>query len=112
MKVEFSGPVCEAAFGSLAPRVLEETRGARTLAIRMDSCLMLTDRPPAVADGYQGNTAPGCVIVRADQFDIWSDYAAMLAQVGIRRIVFLDSQLHLARLWVERRSLLHVLPAL
>lgn len=111
--VDFFGPWNEGAFQMLVPQVLEATQHARVLLINTQQCLMLTDsRKDAQVSGYSGKTPPGCLIVRADQFDYWSRLAVRLAREGIRRVVFLDSQLPLAHQWLQRRSLPDALPAL
>ena len=87
------------------------TCGAPVVVIRLDGSAHIMDKVPEA--GYQGKFSPeGCFIVRRDQFALWSGYAEKLAQQGIKRVVFLDSQLNQALRWVQRRSLLRALPAL
>jgi hypothetical protein len=113
MAAVYSGPVSAATFRTLSPLVLAATRGASVIVIRMDGCLTLMESPPHVPQGAYAVAAPdGCVIVRADQIDLWSGYAERMAQHGIRRVIFLDSQLPLALQWLARRSLLRALPEL
>lgn len=66
--------------------------------------MMMGDIPTTPSDAYKLAQPPACVIVRADQYDLWSDYAIQLSAHGVRRVVFLDSQIDLALLWLERRS--------
>ena len=105
MEAAYSGPMCAGAFGVLAPQVLAATGGAEALLIRIDGCLTLMSKPLQVPEGtYKTSVPDGCVVVRADQLDFWVDYAADMALRGVRRVVFLDSQLPLVLMWLERRS--------
>lgn len=103
MQAIYSGPVCAGAFGVLSPQVLRATGCAKALLIRMDGCLTLMARPLQVQDD-QERAPEGCVVVRADQLDFWVNYAADMALRGVRRVVFLDSQIQLALMWLDRRS--------
>lgn len=106
--VVYSGPLCIKALLSIAPQVLRATCGAQALMVRLDGCLMaMGGGVPVLGDAQ---SAPGCLIVRADQFDAWSDYGVRSARLGVRRIVFLDSQIVLAQQWLARRSLPQALP--
>lgn len=105
MQASYYGPLCERAFEHLAPQVLDATKDASALMVRMDASLMMMGRLPVPPiDGYKLAPPPACVIVRADQYAVWSDYAISLSAHGVRRVVFLDSQMDLALLWLERRS--------
>ena len=109
----FHGSLCLAAFEAIVPRVLGEACAATVLVVRMDGSLTAMRRTPKVQESAYGGVSPeGCIIVRRDQSALWSAYADNLAQYGIRRVVFLDSQLAAALRWVQRRSLLRALPAL
>ena len=113
MSAVFHGPLCLAAFEAIAPRVLGATCAAAVLVVRMDGGLTAMSQTPQVPALAYADLAPeGCIIVRRDQSALWSAYAESLAQFGIRRVVFLDSQLAAALRWVQRRSLLRALPAL
>ena len=105
MEAAYTGPVCAGAFGVLEPQVMAATGGAKALLIRMDGCLTLMTRPLQVPeDAYKKSSPDGCMVVRADQLDFWADYAADMALRGVRRVVFLDSQIPLVLMWLERRS--------
>lgn len=112
-EVVYSGPLTAAAFNALAPLALDETKEALALMIRVDGCLVLMDGPIDLPDKVHDKIGPpGCLIVRQDQRDFWCGYAATLSRRGVRRIVFLDSQLELARQWVDRQISLRTLPRL
>lgn len=57
---------------------------------------------PMGFEDYQ--SPPGCVIVRKDQLHVFREYSAMLAEHGIRRLVFEQSQVALAQQWIAARS--------
>lgn len=101
--VGYFGPLCGRAFARIAPQVMAEIGGADAAMIRMDACLWLAGATPGIHP-QPGPMPPACVVVRADQFDVWTRYAAAAAEAGFRRIVFLDSQLELAQEWLLRQS--------
>jgi hypothetical protein len=111
-KVEYLGPISETAFVYLARKVLLATKPAKVLDIHMQRCLMLAQRAAVPVGEYQHNATPGCVIVRPDQYEAWSAYAHDLALIGVKRVVFLESQRPLAKLWLERQQQRHDLPRL
>ena len=105
MEAAFSGPLCARAFSVLTPQVLAATGGAEALLIRMDACLTVMSRPLQMPDdAFNQRTPDGCIVVRADQLQLWVEHAADMALRGVRRVVFLDSQLPLVMMWLERRS--------
>lgn len=109
-KVEYSGPLSDDAFDVLAPQVRAATHDANAIMFRMDGCLLMMAQRPAPSGRYQVDSPPACVIVSPGQYDYWVERSAMLAKNGIRRVVFLTSQLPLALLWLERRSSRRALP--
>lgn len=106
--VTYSGPITNASYSALLPLATRATQGAAALMIRLDGCL--TTLSDAMPDSVV--TPEGCLVVRPDQFDFWSDYAKKSARSGVMRVVFLDSQLSLAHCWLARRALPRALPAL
>ena len=97
----YSGPICVQAFDNLRARVIESSAGANCMIMRMDKSLTLMACRPKLPGGtYPVGAAPGAVIVRDDQYAMWSDYADAMADMGVRRVVFRDSQLELCREWV------------
>lgn len=97
---DYSGVLCQTSFEWLRPRVVQSSAGALCAVIRMDKTLSLMTTAPQAAQ-YPAFSIPGAVIVRADQYDLWADYAQAMASVNIRRAVFLDSQLGVCRQWVD-----------
>lgn len=105
MLVTYSGPISLFAFEELAGRVLWATNGADALMVRVDGCVLLMDQPAADSGAaHAPHAPPACIIVRPEQAAYWTAYAALLAASGIRRVVFLDSQLELAAEWLQRQS--------
>ena len=112
-KITYSGPLTAAAFNALAPQLFKETQEARSLLIRMEGCLtLMANLGETLTNSYNSVNVPGCVIVREDQRDFWADYATVLSKQGVRRLVFLDSQLPLALDWLEQRPLRNALKSL
>lgn len=99
-EVDYSGPISSNAFKVLRDLVTEAAPLASCFVIRMDKSLTMMGTPPAALTGVKG-AAPGAVIVREDQYELWRAYAAAMSHVGVIRIVFLESQLALCREWVD-----------
>lgn len=98
----YTGPLCDQAFAVLRPRVVTAVTGAQCLVLRMDRSLCLMGEAPGIPDGaYRRGAAPGAVIVRPEQLDLWKDYARAMSSVGVRRGIFLNSELELCREWVD-----------
>lgn len=104
----YSGPLCANGMDELRARVVRSTKGAQCLVLRMDSALMMMAAAPTPATAvYSFNAAPGAVIVRPDQYDLWTDYARAMALIGVRRCVFLTSERDLCRQWVDWQLVAH-----
>jgi hypothetical protein len=101
----YSGPITMDAFSILRRSVLEDTDGSPCTVIRMDKCVMPAEAMPrAPAGTYTSMAAPGAVIVRPDQYRVWSEYARNLAVIGVMRAVFLDSNASVAYEWAQRQA--------
>lgn len=99
--VHYSGVMSPTCFIHLRENVIDATQDATLLKLQMSKMLMVTDIPPSLTkDVYRANAVPGAVIVRADQYEVWRAYASRLADIGITRVVFLDSQLAQAQRWM------------
>ena len=107
IEANYTGPLTLAAFDVLRREVLRDTGPAPAVVLRLDKSLSLMARPPLIPDGtYAPNSPSGAVVVRLDQFDMWSAYNRdLVLKTGVRRVVFLDSQLLLAYEWAERQVL-------
>lgn len=81
------------------PLAMQWMAGVKALAIRLDGCVMA-----APVGAVAGGETDACLLVRPDQYDFYFDYALRMADRGVKRVVFLDSQLHLAQQWIDRRS--------
>ena len=101
-RAEYTGPMCRECFDDLRAKVVQATQEARVLLIRMDRALSVSALVPEVPPTtYRINRAPAAVIVRPDQFDVWQAYADRMADIGIMRAVFLESQLAQAHRLVD-----------
>ena len=100
----YSGALTRAAFDALRREVLLDTGPAPCVVLRMDKSLTVMSELPDIPPGTYKPTAPsGAVIVRRDQFEMWSAYNRKLGQIGIMRAVFLDSNVALAYEWAQRQ---------
>lgn len=102
VEVNYKGPLSLTSLGYLQGVVLAETRDIPALVLRMDRALLALASIP-VADKMKYKPA-GALVVRPDQFDLCASYAESLAVIGVRRVVFLESQLALAYEWAEQRA--------
>jgi hypothetical protein len=74
----------------------------RAAIVRTDTALMALRGLPAITPLM----APVAFVVSPDQFDYWTQWAAMVArEFGQVRTVFLAQHLDLARRWAEDRAL-------
>lgn len=104
--LEFLGLVSSGSFNILVPKLVKATSSANALFVRMDRattlmCFNKTQPSPAFSE-Y--TSPPGCIIVRRDQWQACFEYSQMLAGHGIRRVVFLQDQIELARDWLLRQG--------
>ena len=107
VEANYSGPITLAAFDVLRREVLRDTGPAPAVVLRLDKSLSLMSTPPLIPDGtYAPNSPSGAVVVRRDQYDFWLAYnRELVIRTGVKRVVFLDSQLTLAYQWAERQVL-------
>ena len=49
---------------------------------------------------YLSGSAPGCYVVRPDQYDLMLEFTGILTGLGVQRLVFLDSEVQLAKSWL------------
>ena len=104
LETSYGGVLTSAAFDVLRGDVLRETARASAVVIRMDKSLIaMADMPDVPRGTYHVRAVTGAVIVRADQYAMWSAYARRLAQIGVMRAVFLDSQGALPYEWALRQ---------
>lgn len=101
----YSGPFTRVAFVSLRDEVLQSSGHARSVVLRMDRTLdLMPEMPPTCKVAYSVNNIPGAVIVRRDQFYLWSAYAKKLAEMGVMRSVWLEEHAQMAYQWALHQS--------
>lgn len=104
VEAAYSGALTKDAFSALRREVLYDTGPAPCVVLRMDKSLTLMTALPDIPAGTYTPTAPsGAVIVRADQYEMWTAYNRKLSRLGVMRAVFLDSHASLAYGWAERQ---------
>ena len=97
--IVYSGVIGDVCFANLRQNVVLATLGAKVLLIDMTGVLSTSVLvPPVPASLYPNTAPPGVVICREDQLSTWRQYAGDIAEHGIMRLVFLDSERELALL--------------
>ena len=105
--VDYTGPLGAQSFDALRAVVVESCGDATALLIRVDRSLTVMGFVPPIPSGtYDNAQAPGAVVVRLDQLELWSEYGRALARLGVIRAFFLDSELQRAQAWAQRHALL------
>lgn len=100
VEVIYSGPMTYAVSKALRALVIEATPNAPCLVLRLDRALTLYEViPPDATDVYRLSRAPAAMVVRQNQYDVWSDYARAIERLGVMRAVFLDSEVEQAYQW-------------
>lgn len=98
----YSGVLSRSCFAGLRADVIKATRAARVLEFHMQKALMADNAAPDIPRGtYTINTTPAAIIVRPDQYQMWSDYADAMQDIGIMRVVFLYSQQRERQIFVD-----------
>ncbi len=108
----YSGPLTPAALDYFRSTYVELGQRSPVSIVRMDHALTLHEGLGVIApNAGQHLQTRGAIIVRPDQWEVWSRYAYELARRhGVLRVVFLDAGR--AYEWAERqaRMLLHQSP--
>lgn len=99
--ITYSGLVGQAALETLEPLAMGELGRAQALIIRLDGCVLIAPNGALMTGLESGRDA--CVLVRPEQYDVYAEYALHMADQGVKRVVFLNSQAHLAQEWIDRR---------
>lgn len=98
-ETDYSGLLCRSASLQLG-RYVRGITGYAPVVERLTSSLIATgDEPFELGQlSYLKGTQPGAIVVRPDQYESISTFCALLAQIGVVRVPFLDE--NLAREWV------------
>jgi len=103
VQLNYQGIVSARALDRIRSSALEGLVGAPALVVRTDTALMTMRDVPLIME-EPGKVPPAALVVRKEMRDLWVEYARQLAELGITRAVFLDSQLEQAYRWAERRA--------
>jgi hypothetical protein len=108
MEVSVWGPLLKEAFNHFRPDVLEATKDAPAVVVRLDTALDVMVEPPQVSEQIYrlADPPPQAVVTHAKQYELWAMHARNLAHIGISRAVFISSQLELAYRWSESQAML------
>jgi hypothetical protein len=97
MEATYSGVITEKCFNYLRGEVIFATQQAKVIVINVAAVLSTTVLVPVINSAiYRLNFAPGVIICRPDQANIWLAYSLEIAKHGITRIVFSTSRAALA----------------
>lgn len=93
LKIDYSGPINQSTWVSLDAATAVSRATAPVALERMDAALTLPQSGNiTVCDSWQQGTPPSAIIVRQDQYDNSMVFCALLADRGILRLTFLQSQ--------------------
>ena len=107
MEVSYYGPISKHSFCYLRNAVNGASATAPALLVRMDLAMFAFTDAPLIPPGIYAKRNPAAaVIVRREEYSMWSAYLRLVAATGIKRALFCDSQLKLARIWAEEHACL------
>jgi len=105
----YTGPLTQNSFDALRTEALQATAHCSAYLVRLDRALIaITDAPPIEDHSYLPNTPAGAMIVRADQYEFWQDYALRASKFGVIRTVWTEPNARLAYEWALRRACLRI----
>ena len=107
----YTGAVGLDQYMRLRDHAIRTTKGAVGLVIRLDTCLLISPPPPVVLDTWGDNPCAGAIVVSPEQMSLVEDHARALSILGVRRTVWLASELRLAYEWAAARAALSGSPA-
>lgn len=106
IEVRITGPFTLEAFHALRQMVIDATRGAPAIIVRLDTAVDVLFEPPAFsAQPYRAGAPPQAVVVHASQYMLWLRHADNLRKIGVRRAVFTVARLAAAKQWAELAAL-------
>lgn len=103
MEIEYSGTITDRVVPELWANLMERTKDAPAVVLRVHRALTLyrtyPDVPPWVT-----RVCPGAVIARADQYEYYAAFARSLHSRGVVRGIFLPEHEALAHEWAEEEA--------
>lgn len=103
VRLNYFGYVDAAAMAVLRAQLIGVVGAANQCVIHTETALIAMDEMPAVEPVLQP-VADAAIIVTPENRELFVEYAQRLAEVGITRAVFLQSQMEQAYRWAERRA--------
>lgn len=101
LTAEFNGPVSNAAFEALRPRIVDAAAGAGCILIDVSKSLTLFTEGLSDQSKCPMGLTPLAYIARLDQQPFWSARVLALREHGFKRVVFLPSERGYLRDWVD-----------
>lgn len=105
VRLNYYGYVDASAMAVLRAKFVDVARAAPACVIHTETALIAMDEMPAVEPALRP-VADAAIIVTPENRELFVEYAKRLAEVGITRAVFLESQVEQAYRWAERRAAL------
>lgn len=107
MEVSYSGPLTPGALLNIRMGLLANMADSTCMMLHYEKSLLLMDRMPVHRHtDYKYQSA--AIIIRPDQRALFNVYSEELAEIGVLRMLFLESQQALALEWLalqaDRRS--------
>lgn len=94
----YSGVIGEKSFAELRLEALFATQSAKSIVVDMTAALStMALYPEAPKESCKFHVAPGVVICRPDQIEVWERYAIEVRKFKIARVVFLETGRAMAR---------------
>ena len=102
----YSGEFCIKAHDALRQEAMNAGAAAAVFVLRLDEGQFPEEEKLRVGPyNYDATSAPGAIIVRPDQFAVFSACAKTAAQVGVMRSVWLVAHAAKAYEWAIRQAL-------
>lgn len=103
--VNFYGMVDQKGMAFLRSCVHEYTRPARAVIARLDGALLMLDRGFLEGANAAAHDGPDVAVIVSDEhYEMGMAYARRMAGIGVKRLIFLPSQILMARRWAECRA--------
>lgn len=102
----YSGPLDGESLAGLRHAVNRQAIGTAAYVVRVDqSCLLMGVNPWIPDAGMElSSIAGGCVVCRPDQLEVMRQYSQYMAERGVVRTVFLDSEIQEALHFAARHA--------
>lgn len=100
---EVAGPLGWSEINAIAPVAMRDFGGAHSVVTRLDKAVLAMDKPML---GYREflPVGFGAYVCNVEQLGFMHYMAGQAAQLGLTRIVFLESEIEMAMNWATRHA--------